>query len=491
MAQSGRRRRLFRLLSLAEAGAQGNMKSSRLLLLHVPIGVCCFYAAAAAFQAQSPITAPPQVPASSSRGRLSSTLVEDEDVKARTVWEVDNDQKERKWFPIHPADALSEGNNYNSLVKSAYVRHIKLATEDLANLVMRIYSKGGGLPGSTEVYEKSDADLFSRLAADLSLCSTKEDGGEVGWVENPLGADGGDAARERNEVVSDLMSNEVIEALFTQRVKGGDVVKVQGDDGAWHLVRCDDIFIQLDPSSMASAGTKNVINRTKRKLKGSGKISTSPAFVRRDAEGGAIHLNNGLEDDNTQSKTIYSVPDAKHYKIVTTGCQMNVADSERIMGVLEGELGLKPIESKRKVDPSLLAADPKSQKVKAEPDVLLLNTCTIRDHAEQKVYDAIGPYAAMKRNGRPLAIVVAGCVAQQEGDALLKRFPEIDLVLGPQYIPWLGELLIEVGKGAQLCMTDAMVWSEKSGGSIQERDSTRDKDADWQVPIKRGVSVLD
>jgi len=355
---------------------------------------------------------------------------------------------------------------------------------------MGIYSKGGGLPGSDEAYEKSDADLFSRLAADLSLCSTKEDGGEIGWVENHLGPDGGKEARERNEVVSDLMSNEVIEALFTQRVKGGDVVKLQGDDGAWHLVRCDDIFIQVDPSSMASAGSKNVINRTKRKLKGSGKVSTSPAFVRRDAEGAAIPLNNGLEDDNAQSKTIYSVPDAKHYKIVTTGCQMNVADSERIMGVLEGELGLKPIDSETKVDPSLVAINQKSQKDKsAIPDVLLLNTCTIRDHAEQKVYDAIGPYAAMKRNGRPLAIVVAGCVAQQEGDALLKRFPEIDLVLGPQYIPWLGELLIEVGKGAQLCMTDAMVWSEKSGGSIQERDSTRDKDADWQVPIKRGHST--
>lgn len=375
-------------------------------------------------------------------------------------------------------------------MRSAYVRHIKLATEDLANLVMRIYSKGGGLPGSNETYDRSDADLFSRLAADLSLCSTKEDGGEVGWVENPLGLDRCQEARERNEVVSGLMSNKVIEALFAQRVKGGDVVKVKGDDGAWHLVRCDDIFIQVDPSSMASAGTKNVINRTKRKLKGSGKVSTSPAFVRRDADGASIPLNIGLEDDNTQSKTIYSVPDAKHYKIVTTGCQMNVADSERIMGVLEGELGLKSIESERKVDPSLLAANQKSQKVKLEPDVLLLNTCTIRDHAEQKVYDAIGPYAAMKRNGRPLAIVVAGCVAQQEGDALLRRFPEIDLVLGPQYIPWLGELLIEVGKGAQLCMTDAMVWSEKSGGSIQERDSTRDKDADWQVPIKRGVRSL-
>jgi tRNA-2-methylthio-N6-dimethylallyladenosine synthase len=159
------------------------------------------------------------------------------------------------------------------------------------------------------------------------------------------------------------------------------------------------------------------------------------------------------------------------------------------------------------------------------PDILLLNTCTIRDHAEQKVYDALGPYAAMKRAGKPLAIVVAGCVAQQEGksariilialypsnryliklisqsndvllfllgEALLRRFPEIDLVLGPQYIPWLSDLLIEVGKGSQLCMTESMLWSE-SGGAAETKgkgwNSSREKDGDWMVPIKRGHSV--
>ena len=64
-----------------------------------------------------------------------------------------------------------------------------------------------------------------------------------------------------------------------------------------------------------------------------------------------------------------------------------------------------------------------------------------------------------------ILFTVAGCVAQQEGEALLRRFPEVDLVLGPQYIPWLGELLVEVGKGSQLCMTEQMIWSEKGGDS--------------------------
>ena len=172
---------------------------------------------------------------------------------------------------------------------------------------------------------------------------------------------------------------------------------------------------------------------------------------------------------------------------------MNVADSERIMGVLEGELGLESLESldddgNDGMDSSLVtktkSSAAKSDNKKSIPDILLLNTCTIRDHAEQKVYDALGPYTSLKRSGHPLAIVVAGWVAQQEGEKLLKRFPEIDLVLGPQYIPWLGELLVEVGKGSQLCMTESMIWSEKVN-----RDSSREKDGEWMVPVKRGHST--
>lgn len=66
----------------------------------------------------------------------------------------------------------------------------------------------------------------------------------------------------------------------------------------------------------------------------------------------------------------------------------------------------------------------------SETDVLVLNTCSIRDHAEQKVYDALGSYAAAKRNGKQIAMIVTGCVAQQEGEKLLRRVPEIDAVIG-------------------------------------------------------------
>ena len=69
-----------------------------------------------------------------------------------------------------------------------------------------------------------------------------------------------------------------------------------------------------------------------------------------------------------------------------------------------------------------------------DANVVILNTCSIRDHAEQKVYSALGPHSRRKREGEPVAIVVAGCVAQQEGEKLLRRVPEIDLVMGPQYV---------------------------------------------------------
>ena len=96
----------------------------------------------------------------------------------------------------------------------------------------------------------------------------------------------------------------------------------------------------------------------------------------------------------------------------------------------------------------------------SDADVVVLNTCSIRDHAEQKVYDALGPHAARKRRGEPVAIVVSGCVAQQEGEALLRRVPEIDLVMGPQYTGRLADLLEGVGRGHQIVATDPTLITE-------------------------------
>ncbi|MBD2306606.1 tRNA (N6-isopentenyl adenosine(37)-C2)-methylthiotransferase MiaB [Chroococcidiopsis sp. FACHB-1243] len=125
----------------------------------------------------------------------------------------------------------------------------------------------------------------------------------------------------------------------------------------------------------------------------------------------------------------------RRYHITTFGCQMNKADSERMAGILE-DMGFEWSE-----DPN-------------EASLLLYNTCTIRDNAEQKVYSYLGRQAKRKQEQADLTIVVAGCVAQQEGETLLRRVPEIDLVMGPQHANRLEELLEQVFDGNQVVATE-------------------------------------
>ncbi|MBD2079196.1 tRNA (N6-isopentenyl adenosine(37)-C2)-methylthiotransferase MiaB [Leptolyngbya sp. FACHB-17] len=126
---------------------------------------------------------------------------------------------------------------------------------------------------------------------------------------------------------------------------------------------------------------------------------------------------------------------SRRYHITTFGCQMNKADSERMAGILE-TMGFEWSE-----EPN-------------EADLILYNTCTIRDNAEQKVYSYLGRQAQRKQENPNLTIVVAGCVAQQEGEALLRRVPELDLVMGPQYANQLEDLLEQVFSGNQVVATD-------------------------------------
>lgn len=95
---------------------------------------------------------------------------------------------------------------------------------------------------------------------------------------------------------------------------------------------------------------------------------------------------------------------------------------------------------------------------------------SIRDHAEQKLYDTLGPYAARKRKGEQIALIVTGCVAQQEGEALLRRVPEIDVVLGPQYVPYLSNVLERVQDGHQVVATAPMLVQEDMSQPIRGHD---------------------
>ena len=123
------------------------------------------------------------------------------------------------------------------------------------------------------------------------------------------------------------------------------------------------------------------------------------------------------------------------YWITTFGCQMNKADSERMAGILQS-MGYSEATAE------------------LEADLVLYNTCTIRDNAEQKVYSYLGRQAQRKRTNPNLTLVVAGCVAQQEGESLLRRVPELDLVMGPQHANRLDVLLNQVEQGQQVVATE-------------------------------------
>jgi tRNA-2-methylthio-N6-dimethylallyladenosine synthase len=137
----------------------------------------------------------------------------------------------------------------------------------------------------------------------------------------------------------------------------------------------------------------------------------------------------------TQLSAPQSTTGRGSYWITTFGCQMNKADSERMAGILES-MGY-----------SEAAAE-------LEADLVLYNTCTIRDNAEQKVYSYLGRQAQRKRVNPNLTLVVAGCVAQQEGESLLRRVPELDLVMGPQHANRLDVLLSQVEQGQQVVATE-------------------------------------
>ncbi|CAN0361973.1 unnamed protein product [Pylaiella littoralis] len=305
-----------------------------------------------------------------------------------------------------------------SNVEAMYVRHILVQTEDMAKMCLGQIKQG--------------AD-FAELASSISDCkATRDKGGEIGWASTPQGQraeptassplkspqlsvptsaaarvlPGQDEAGELSEVMADveagmdeILPREARTALLDY--KPGDVVVTPTGLG-WHVVKIDDVMTRLSATARKAASTR---------------------------QAGA-----GLSTSSLRSLQGEGMP-ALSYFMETMGCQMNVADSERMEGQM-ADLGIDRTEDKEKAS------------------VFVLNTCSIRDHAEQKVYSYVGPYAIRKQKGENIAIVVAGCVAQQEGEKLLRRVPEIDLVMGPQYANRLGDLLEDVMNGNQIVATD-------------------------------------
>jgi len=120
--------------------------------------------------------------------------------------------------------------------------------------------------------------------------------------------------------------------------------------------------------------------------------------------------------ENTDKKTMY---------IGNYGCQMNISDSERMAGQLTS-LGYTATEDMN------------------EADVILLNTCCVRESAEDKVYGKIGEIKHLKEAKPHLVFGITGCMAQKDGDALIKRAPHIDFVLGTNKIHELARIVLEI-----------------------------------------------
>jgi tRNA-2-methylthio-N6-dimethylallyladenosine synthase len=117
---------------------------------------------------------------------------------------------------------------------------------------------------------------------------------------------------------------------------------------------------------------------------------------------------------------------AGRYYIKTFGCQMNEYDSARMADVLRATVGLQATD------------DP------AEADVLLMNTCSVREKAQDKVYSLLGEWRQLKLQRPALIIGVGGCVASQEGEAITARAPFVDLVFGPQTLHRLPQMIAEL-----------------------------------------------
>ena len=126
---------------------------------------------------------------------------------------------------------------------------------------------------------------------------------------------------------------------------------------------------------------------------------------------------------------------SRSFYISTYGCQMNEYDSERLASFFSA-MGFTQADTPE------------------EADYALLNTCSVREKPHHKVSSELGRLKKIRNKNPELKIGVCGCVAQQDGEALLKRYPQTDFVLGTDAIARIGEAVELVEKGEKVCFTE-------------------------------------
>ncbi|GAB4072641.1 tRNA (N6-isopentenyl adenosine(37)-C2)-methylthiotransferase MiaB [Barrientosiimonas marina] len=159
-----------------------------------------------------------------------------------------------------------------------------------------------------------------------------------------------------------------------------------------------------------------------------------------------VHYDFGIPED------MENIGQDKKFLIRTYGCQMNEHDTEVMAGILE-EMGYTSTDDK------------------TEADVILLNTCAIRENAENKVFGEIGHLKALKRENPDLILGVCGCMSQEEGvvNRILKKHPQIDLIFGTHNIHRLPQLIKDAIFGKEKVIE---VWS-KEGDIIENLPKAR------------------
>lgn len=279
-------------------------------------------------------------------------------------------------------------------IEAVNIRHISVATLDLANEVHSMLRSG--------------ASSFRELAETLSLCAfSNNKGGELGWVNPQMFAVAEDAIELKM-----VVPPEVVNRAYHMNKGDTKVIRSLSLDGneIFHVVQLMDVETKMNPQ------------------------------LRR------------LKKRDFLAKKNRKPGDSMKYFLDTMGCQMNVADSQRMEGQLQ-EFGYRRIDEPQ------------------DANIVITNTCAIRDKSEQKLYSYLGKHHMLrKERGDDLTLVVAGCVAQQEGEKLLRRFPEIDIVMGPQYVSKFGKLLEAVADGNQVVATDPQFESEDRTKAFRTSD---------------------
>jgi tRNA-2-methylthio-N6-dimethylallyladenosine synthase len=164
--------------------------------------------------------------------------------------------------------------------------------------------------------------------------------------------------------------------------------------------------------------------------------------------------------------------------VETYGCQMNISDGELMSGVLAAE-GYELVGSP------------------AEADVILVNTCAIREHAEQRVLGRVAQLNGLKEANPELVIGVTGCMAQRMGPELLRKAPYVDLVMGPDGYRRLPAALdsLPTSSAPPLVQLQGIRWEEEGGLAVLDLDPSenyeglelrRNSDISAWVPIQRG-----